>query len=98
MLKKLISFCLIITMVFLIIGCFTINHVVGNGAQGSQVTEQRQWFVLWGLVPINEVDSKAMADGAADYTITDEITFVDGVISIVTGIISVSPRTIRVTK
>lgn len=98
MLKKLISFCLIITMIIVIAGCFTINHVVGNGAQGSQVTEQRQWFVLWGLVPINDVDSKAMAAGATDYTITDEVTFVDGVISIVTGIISISPRTIRVTK
>jgi hypothetical protein len=74
------------------------NHVVGDGAKSSQVEEAKQWYVLWGLVPINEVDTKKMAGDVTDYTITTQQSFVDVVIGIFTGLISVYPRTVTVTK
>ncbi len=79
-------------------GCFTINHKVGKGAQGSTKVEQRQWYVLWGLVPISEIDSQAMAGGATDYTIQTQFSVVDVIIGIFTGLVTVQPRTVTVTK
>jgi len=39
--------------------------------------EERQWDVLWGLVPINEVKSEEMAGDAEDYVVDTELTFLD---------------------
>ena len=77
-------------------GCMTLTHVVGEGAQGRHVEKERQWYVLWGLVPINEVDSHEMADGAVDYTVTSQVTFVDGLISILLGGFSFQTQTVFV--
>ena len=79
-------------------GCFTIKHTVGAGAKGSQTESARQWFALWGLVALNSPDSKEMAKGATDYTITTTQTFVDGLIGMFTGIVTISPRTVEVTR
>ena len=38
-------------------GCMAHTHVVGTGAGTGVEDEARQWYVLWGLVPINDVDS-----------------------------------------
>jgi Bor protein len=96
MFKKVIALFIICT--FLFTGCFTMTHKVGNGAQGSTSTEERQWYILFGLVPINNVDSKAMAGGAADYTVVTQATVVDVIIGAFTGIVSVQPMTVKVTK
>ncbi len=56
------------------------------------------WYVLWGLVPITEVDSQAMAGGATDYTVQTQFTFVDIIIGIFTSIVTVQPRTVSITK
>lgn len=96
MIKKIIT--IVILCSFLLTSCYTITHKVGNGAQGSTTTSERQWYILWGLVPINHVDSQAMAGGATDYTITTQATFVDVIIGAVTGIVTVAPRTVTVKK
>lgn len=96
MLKKTIA--IVILCSFLFTGCMTMTHKVGSGAQGNTATEERQWYVLWGLVPINNVDSQAMAGGAADYTIVTQATAVDVIIGAFTGIITVQPMTVKVTK
>jgi hypothetical protein len=57
---------------------------------------KRQLWVI-ALVPINEIDSNSMAGGATDYTIKTQQTFVDGLISAVTGGI-ITIRTVTVTK
>jgi len=54
MLKKVTSAVLIVSVLF-VIGCATHIHKVGNGAQGNDVMTQRQWYVLWGLVPITSI-------------------------------------------
>jgi hypothetical protein len=79
-------------------GCFTMNHVVGDGSQSGSAKLERQWYVLWGLVPINNVDTKAMADGATNYTIKTEYTPLDFVINIFTSIVSVNSMTVEVKK
>ena len=97
MFKKLSAVLLIVGMLF-VIGCATHTHVVGNGAQGTDMIESRQWYVLYGLVPINDVDSNAMAAGATDYEITTSHTPLDFVITAVLGSITIYSRTVTVQK
>lgn len=83
---------------FLFSGCFTQRHVVGEGSQSGEVEEVRQWFVLWGLVPINEVDSWELADGARNYEVKTEHSALDVIIGIFTGWVTIYPRTVTVTR
>ena len=56
------------------------NHTVGDGAKGNTEVVQRQWYVLWGLVPLNDVSTASMAGGAEDYNIEVKQSFVDAII------------------
>lgn len=96
--KKLIVLVLVAALCFSAVGCYTFNHKIGNGAQGSNTVTQKQWFVLWGLVPINQVDSKALAGGAADYNVKTQFDFVDVIITAFTGMVTVHVQTVTVTK
>ena len=92
---------LILATVFVAItisACYTQTHVVGRGAQSGVTETARQWYVLWGLVPINNVDSKGMAGGASDYTITTQDSFLDIIISSFTSVITVACRSVEVKK
>jgi type II secretory pathway component PulK len=88
----------VLMVVALVAGCATHIHQVGRGAQSGQMEQQRQWYVLFGLVPINNVDTGDMAGEADDYTIKTQQSFLDVVINIFTGIVSVNSRTVTVTK
>ena len=82
--------------VLILASCAAHVHVVGEGAQGMTMSKARQFYVI-DLAPLNEVDTRAMAGDAADYTIKTEASFVDGLISVLAlGIITV--RTVTVTK
>lgn len=81
-----------------VIGCAAHVHQVGKGAQGSSVTEARQWYIVWGLVPINNADTNAMAGGAADYEITTSITPVDFIINAIGSYVTIHARTVTVRK
>lgn len=98
MAKKLISICTILILLVVFIGCSTHNHVVGNGSQDGSSVSTKQWYILWGLVPLNDVDTKAMAEGSSDYEIKTQSSFIDIIIGIFTGIVTISPRSVTVTK
>ncbi len=78
--------------------CYTLNHTVGSGAKSGVETEKRQWYILFGLVPLNEFDSKELAGGATDYKVQTEWTPIDILINLVTGLVTISSRTVTVTK
>ena len=96
--KKLMLAAAGLALIGMMSGCFAQSHKVGTGAAGSNVSAQRQWFALWGLVPITQVDSNAMAAGATNYEIRTEHTVIDVIISFFTGIVTVYPRSVTVTK
>ncbi len=98
MIKKLMSMVLVFLMLFIMVGCMANISKVGTGAQGSEMLQERQWYVLWGLVPINNVDSNAMAAGAENYTLKTEQSALDVIINIFTSYVSVVSRTVTVTK
>ena len=89
--KKLIAPLLLAVLV--LAGCSAHVHMVGKGAQGSDVETARQFYVI-SLAPLNEVDTRAMAGGAEDYTIKTAAGFVDIVIATVTGGIITSRKVV----
>lgn len=77
--------------------CYTYTTMVGEGAKGT--TEVKQWntYFLFGLIPANTSDAKAMAAGAKDYNVKTQQTFVNGLLYCITfGIYT--PTTTTVTK
>jgi len=86
--------------VLFLTGCSTLKHNVGAGApDGDAVASKRQWYILWGLVPINKVDGGEMAKGAGltnNYTIKSQTSFLDCIINAVTGFATVSGQSVKV--
>ncbi len=96
--KRIVAMVTISAMILLLVGCMAHTHVIGNGGGQGASMQARQWYVLWGLVPINSVDTKAMSGGAQDYTIKTSISPVDFFINIFTSMVTVYSRTVSVTK
>ena len=95
---KKIVLLITVVAVLTLVGCSTNIHQIGKGAQGDQIMEARQWYILFGLVPLNEVDTNQMADGAMDYEIKTEQNALDIIMNMFTSAISVYSRTVIVTK
>ncbi len=87
--------------VLFLAGCVTHTHVVGDGAQSGQEVSAKQWYAVWGLIPIDiggGADTAEMAAGAEDYTITTEYEFIDVVANMFLQYATLSIRTVTVTK
>jgi len=82
----------------LMLSCAANVHVIGDGPKGNQVIKKKQWYVIWGLVPINEVDTKALAGGAQDYQIRTVYNVEDCIANAFLNYVSVNMRTVEVTK
>lgn len=79
------------------IGCMAHTHTVGAGSRGmGPPATARQWYILWGIIPINSVDSKHLAGDAVDYTVHSWRSPLDIIINILTHFISIHSRTIEV--
>ncbi len=98
--RKLIFILIVMLIVSLAVNCATHVHTIGKCPSTNDVVKvkARQWYILWGLVPINNVDSKMMAANAADYEIVTEVEPIDFLINIVANVISVNCRSVIVTK
>ena len=85
--------------------CNATMHTVGTGGKGDCKSvgqydaTAKQWYLFYGLLPLNHVDSKNLAGGAQNYTIRTTTTFVDGLIAIPgTYLLGLKSQTIRVSK
>jgi hypothetical protein len=81
-----------------VIGCASHTHKVGHGPAFDRTEIERQWYLLWGLVPINEIDTQVMADGKSNYEITTQVTFVDWLYMVVMSPATIQCRTVIVTR
>ncbi len=82
----------------IMLNCATHIHTIGKGPAEGIRTEIRQWYVLWGLVPINRVDTRKMAENAKDYQIKTQASLVDVIINAFTTNVSVTSRTVTVIR
>jgi hypothetical protein len=94
-------YCLLLAVAFALpsSSCYTIRHDVGAGAdQGVEVAQERQWYALFGLVRMNEVDGGELADGRTNYTIETQRSATDVLISLITLWVTIFPKTATVTE
>jgi len=88
-----IAFAMSITLT----SCFSYTSVVGKGAQGNSKVTKWNHYVVYGLAPVGVSDSKAMAEGATDYTIFTRQSFLNILVAAVTFSMY-TPTTTTVTK
>ena len=96
--KSLLSVACALLLTASLTSCHTLDHQIGTGAKGNSEESERQWYILFGLIPINEIDSQDMAGGATNYDVKSEVTFADILLSIVTGLVTIDCQTVTVTK
>lgn len=66
----------VLLLVFLS-SCMAHSHIVGQGPLGSVEIEQKQYYMFFGLIELNEVDTKKMARPHTNYEITTCFTMSD---------------------
>lgn len=77
--------------------CYTYQFSVGQGAQTGSTLTKKNHYLIYGLAPVATSDPKEMANGAADYDVHIQHTFVDGLLNMLTfGIYT--PTTTKVTR
>ena len=96
--KKKLLLILIPMFCLIIVSCSTHVHQVGTGAQTGMSETQTQWFILFGLVPLNQVDTGAMANGADNYEIKTSTEPIDILIGIPCQYVTVTRRSVTVTQ
>lgn len=89
---------LLVILALLAVSCSKHVHKVGSGATGAGVEQARQWYVLWGLVALNNVDTNQMVGNAQNYTVETQNAPLDIIINIFTQYVSVTSRTVTVKK
>ncbi len=95
----------LITLIIFLSSCNATMHTVGTGGKGNckevgqYDAKKKQWYLFWGLLPLNKVDSKELAGGARNYTIRTTTSFGDGLIAIPGSyLLGLRTQTIRVSK
>jgi hypothetical protein len=81
----------------LLVGCTTHEHIVGTGAATGYTESAKQWYLLWGLMAINDVNTNVLSGGAENYKIITQTSIIDALITSLTGGI-LSVRTVKVIK
>ena len=107
--NKLIAVTLIISMLF--ISCATHLHHVGYGPQTGEKITSRQFYLFYGLVPLNSVDTNKMAgkdlngDYITDYEIKTQFGPIDIILAVFLGAFTyglgpviIQSRTVTVTQ
>lgn len=99
--QKLLICIMVLSM--MLVGCSTNIHTVGAGPQTGMSNTARQYYLLYGLIPVNTVDTNEMAKSmqTENYEIKTQVGPVDVGINLASAILVgglVSSRTVTVTK
>lgn len=76
--------------------CVSHTHVVGLGPTNSDETTVRQYYIFFGLLPLNEVDAQRMAPQMTSYAIDTRFGFVDLLLSPLLLPLTATSRTVTV--
>lgn len=98
---KRIAVVAVILLALLSVGCATIK--VGGNAQlgssndpGVKVAQKRCWYVLWGLVPINDNSTDKVVPANKTVRVETKYTPVDFILNFFTSIVTVYSNTAEV--
>jgi hypothetical protein len=100
LLRRRIGIALVASGLLLLPGCFSMQHTVGRGPQAAPpvAVDHERWFALFGLVAMDDFDSKALAGGSHDYRVTTEFTFTDACVSALTSLATFYRQTVVVER
>ena len=93
----IISFLTILTFS----ACSPHTHIVGTGPSSGLENSARQYYILFGLVPLNKVDTNSLIGDATNFSIDTRVGGMDILVGIAAGMIiptTISSRTVTVTK
>jgi hypothetical protein len=76
--------------------CVAHHHVVGLGATGSEEQSLRQYYLLFGLIRVNEVNVQRLASDLTSYEIASEFSFVDLLLAPILLPLTATSRTVTV--
>ena len=77
-------------------GCASHTHVVGLGPTGTGETSARQFYIFFGLIALNEVDTQRMAPELTSYEVRTRIAFVDLLLAPLLLPLTATSRTVTV--
>ena len=83
--KFILKAALICGVCLVMTSCYTYTYTVGNGPQTGVEITKKNHYLLYGLAPISTSNPVEMAGGAADYEVTIQHTFVDGLLNALTN-------------
>ncbi len=78
--------------------CMIHRHTVHSGALGNTEVRKGQWYLFYGLLPLNNVDTRKMAKPHTSYEITTEITFTDILVSAILSPLTIMRTSVIVRK
>ena len=84
-------------LVMMLSSCYSLTYNVGQGAQAGVSVSEKNHFLIGGLVAVGTSNPTMMAGGAKDYTVNIQHSFIDGLLSGLTGGLY-TPTTTTVTK
>lgn len=79
--------------------CYVLEHTIGAGPSGEEVINERQYYIFFGGIRIGEhVDAERLAGDATSYRVRSEWSFKDMLINLLTLPLTITSRTVTVTK
>ncbi len=78
--------------------CSWHQHTFGLGPNGIGVESSRQFYVFFGLLRLNEVDSQRMTHDLRSYRVTTEYSFTDVLLTPFLLLFTVTSRTVTVER
>lgn len=94
--RRLMNLGLAAGMMFMLSSCYTYTYMVGSGPQTNVEVKEKNHYVIYGLAPIKTSDPIKMAGGAANYQVTIQHTFIDGLLNALTfGIYTPTTTTVK---
>ncbi len=82
--------------VLFVTACVSHQHTVGLGSTGTGVARARQYYALFGLWQINEVDTQRLAPDLTSYDVDTRFSFVDLLLAPVFLPLTMTTRTVTV--
>ncbi len=77
-------------------GCVSHSFSVGLGATGSGESTARQYYMFFGLLQINEVDTRRMAGDLTSYGVDSEFGWLDALLQPLLLPLTMTSRTVTV--
>ena len=96
--RHVLSILSVLVLVLPAAGCASHVHRIGLGPTGIGSESARQYYFLFGLVRLNNVDVQRMASDLTSYSITTEYGFVDLLLAPLFGVLTITSRTVTVDK